>query len=170
MRFKRYLEAGRVPASLLMGLWLLAGCGAQVPNSTVATGLTLDCQTFQSQVAGVGVNRIFDLNISGNTCSASNCHSISANPPSPGKRFKIYPNALPNSPEMATNYNNVVANFATNYSNPVDNLILRKPLSSSQPNSDGHGGGDIFPNASDPNYVTILAWISNPVPRPSTCP
>jgi hypothetical protein len=155
----RTKEAGRRPASLLLGLaFVLSGCGSQVPpGTTIPTGLTLDCQIFQSTSAS-GVNRIFDANINGKTCSAAGCHSVYT---SSGGSFKIYPNAAQNSPEMQSNYQ--MAKAFANLTSPDDSKLILEPLAGS------HGGGDIFPDTLDPNYVTIYAWIANQIQGPSSC-
>lgn len=155
-----------LPASLLMGFAvLLAGCGSEVSSSADTAGLTLDCpNVFQSTTAGVGVNRIFDLNIGGRTCSAGGCHLVGT---SSGGAFKLYPNAAPNTPEMQANF--YAAKAFVNLSSPTESKLLLEPLAGSQAIVGGHGGGDIFPDALDPNYVTILAWIANQIQGPSAC-
>jgi hypothetical protein len=160
------MEAGKLPASLLMGLSvLLVGCGSQISSSPNTAGLTLDCpNVFQSTTAGVGVNRIFDLNIGGKTCSAGGCHSVYTGS---GGAFKIYPNAVANTPEMQANY--YAAKAFANLSSPTESKLLLEPLAGSQATVGGHGGGDIFPDSLDPNYITILAWIANQVQGPSSC-
>ncbi len=155
------MEAGRVPASLLIGLaFLLGGCGSDIPSSEVTTGLTLDCQVFQNPATGV--NRIFDLNFGGKTCSASGCHSIG----SAGGAFKIYPGALPNTVEMQANY--LVAKGFANLSSPTDSKLLLEPLAGSQSIVGSHAGGDIF-TGGEPEYATILAWIMTQIQGPSSC-
>ena len=150
-----------MPASFLMGLaLLLTGCGSDIPSSTVTTGLTLDCQVFQNQLTGV--NRIFDLNIGGRTCSASGCHS----PTSAGGAFKIYPNALPNTVEMQANYFAAVG--FSNLGSPASSKLLLEPLAGSQSIVGSHAGGDIF-TAGDPEYATILTWITTQIQGPSSC-
>lgn len=166
MGWKRSMEAGIWPASLLLGVTaLLAGCGSQISPSTNDSGLTLDCPNiFQSTTPGVGVNRIFDLNINGKTCSAGGCHSVYT---SSGGAFKIYPNAVPNTPEMQANF--YAAKAFANLSSPTESKLLLEPLAGSQAIVGGHGGGDIFPDTLDPNYITILAWIANQIQGPSAC-
>lgn len=44
-----------------------------------------------------------------------------------------------------------------NTGNPAASLLLTKPLFEAQPD---HGGGNIFLTTSDPDYVTILNWIT----------
>ena len=152
-----------MPASFLMGLaLLLTGCGSDIPSSTVTTGLTLDCQVFQNQLTGV--NRIFDLNIGGRTCSASGCHSANG---SAGGAFKIFPNAAPNTIEMQANYFAAVG--FSNLGSPANSKLLLEPLAGSQSIVGSHTGGDIFPDEFDPNYQTIFNWISTQIQGPSSC-
>jgi hypothetical protein len=159
----RSKEAGRLPASLLMALVaMLPGCGVDVNQQTVVTGQTLDCQVFQNLT--VGVNRIFDLNIGGRTCSASGCHSVFG---SSGGAFKIYPNALPNTVEMQANF--LAAKGFANLNSPADSKLLLEPLAGAQSIVGSHAGGDIFPDTSDPNYAVIFAWIFNRIQGPSAC-
>ena len=151
-----------MPASFLMGLaLLLTGCGSDIPSSTVTTGLTLDCQVFQNPLTGV--NRIFDLNIGGRTCSASGCHS----PTSAGGAFKIFPNAAPNTVEMQANYYAAIG--SSNLGTPTNSKLLLEPLAGSQPSVGGHGGGDIFLTGGEPEYATILTWIATQIQGPSSC-
>jgi hypothetical protein len=153
-----------MPASFLMGLaLLLGGCGSDIPTSEVTTGLTLDCQVFQSQVAGTGVNRIFDLDFGGRTCSASGCHNVNG---SAGGAFKIYPGAAPNSVQMQANY--LAAKGFANLNVPMDSKLLLEPLTGAQSIVGSHAGGDIF-NSGDPAYVTILGWIATQIQGPSSC-
>lgn len=152
-----------MPASFLMGLaLLLTGCGSDVPSSTVTTGLTLDCQVFQNQITGV--NRIFDLNIGGRTCSASGCHSANG---SAGGAFKIFPNAAPNTVEMQANYYAAIG--FSNLGSPADSKLLLEPLAGSQSIVGSHTGGDIFVDTNDTNYQTIFNWINTKIQGPSSC-
>ena len=153
-----------MPASFLMGLaLLLAGCGSDIPSSAVTTGRTLDCQVFQSTTVGVGVNRIFDLNIGGRTCSASGCHSVFAGS---GGAFKIYPNAVLNSQEMQANY--FAALGFSNLGAPANSKLLLEPLAGAQSIVGAHTGGDIF-TGGEPEYMTMLTWISTQITGPSSC-
>jgi len=156
------MEAGSMPASFLMSLaLLLGGCGSDIPSTEVTTGLTLDCQVFQNPTTGV--NRIFDLDIGGKTCSASGCHAANG---SAGGAFKIYPGALPNTVEMQANY--LVAKGFTNLSSPTDSKLLLEPLAGSQSIVGSHAGGDIF-TGGEPEYATILAWVMTQIQGPSSC-
>lgn len=148
-----------MPASLLMGLALLiGGCGGDIPSSEVTTGLTLDCAVFQASV-----NPIFDQDFSGRTCSASGCHNVNG---SAGGAFKIYPGALPYTMEMQANY--LAAKGFANLSSPSDSKLLLEPLAGSQSIVGSHAGGDIF-TGGEPEYATILSWISNQIQGPSSC-
>jgi hypothetical protein len=159
---KQCMEAGRVPASLLLGsVLLLGGCGTEIPSTAVTTGLTLDCQLFQNPT--VGVNRIFNLDIGGRTCSASGCHDVSG---SAGGAFKIYPNALPNTAQMQANY--LAAKGFANLGSPADSKLLLEPLAGAQSIVGSHSGGDIF-IAGDANYMTIFTWIATQIQGPSAC-
>lgn len=152
-----------MPASFLMGLaLLLTGCGSDIPSSTVTTGLTLDCQVFQNQITGV--NRIFDLNIGGRTCSASGCHSANG---SAGGGFKIFPSAVSNTIEMQANYFAAVG--FSNLGSPANSKLLLEPLAGSQSIVGSHSGGDIFVDTNDANYQTIFNWISTQIQGPSSC-
>jgi hypothetical protein len=127
--------------------------------SFIPTTPTLDCVTFQTSV-----NPIFDRNLSGTTCSASGCHAIGA---ASGGAFNLYPNALPNSPEMQANF--LAAKAFSNLANPVQSRLLLEPLAGAQNTVGSHGGGDIFASTSDSNYQTIYGWIANQVPAPNQC-
>ena len=147
-----------MPASFLMGLALLGGCGSDIPSSEVTTGLTLDCAVFQANV-----NPIFDQDFSGRTCSASGCHNVSG---SAGGAFKIYPNAAVASTQMEANF--LAAKGFANLNSPVDSKLLLEPLTGSQSIVGSHAGGDIF-DTGDPEYVTMLSWIATQIQGPSTC-
>jgi len=148
-----------MPASFLMGLALmLSGCGSDISSSSVTTGLTLDCAVFQATV-----NSIFDQNIGGKTCSASGCHNVVGGT---GGAFKIYPNAVAATAQMQANY--LAAKGFSNLTSPVNSKLLLEPLTGSQSIVGSHAGGDIF-NTGDPEYVTILNWISTRIQGPSSC-
>jgi hypothetical protein len=48
-----------------------------------------------------------------------------------------------------------------NLANPTTSKLLTKPLALSAGGIQ-HLGGDIFPDVTDPDYVTVLTWIQNP--------
>ena len=119
----------------------------------------LDCTTFQTFV-----NPVFDSNLAGTTCSASSCHAISG---TSGGAFKLYPNALPNSPEMQANF--LAAKGFSDLANPAQSKLLLEPLAGAQPAVGAHAGGDNFASSSDPNYVTLFSWITNQLSVPNNC-
>lgn len=157
--FRRFKEAGVVPASLLVAMAGLAACGHEASNSPIPVGATLDCPTFQTTVSP-----IFDMNIGGRTCSASGCHLVGQ---SAGGAFKIYANPALNSAEMQYNY--LVAKAFSNLTTPIDSKLLLEPLAGAQSIVGSHAGGDIFSSTADPLYQTILTWISSQVPPPRDC-
>lgn len=135
----------------------MTGCD-DVDVSDQNTGDTL-CFSYFSQC----VNPIFDTVITGPlSCSGNGgaaCHNVVGGI---GGTFKIHAFAQTNTAEMEGNFFSAKA-FA-NLSNPPQSLLLRKPLANSDVN---HGGGDIFLNTSDPDYQTILSWISLAVQDPT---
>jgi len=147
-----------MPASFLMGLALLGGCGSDIPSSEVTTGLTLDCAVFQASV-----NPIFDQVFSAGTCSASGCHNANG---SAGGAFKVHPNAVVASTQMEANF--LAAKGFANLNSPVDSKLLLEPLTGSQSIVGSHAGGDIF-DTGDPEYMTMLNWIATQIQGPSSC-
>lgn len=149
-----------MPALLLLSaVFVMGGCGNDIPSASVTTGLTLSCPAFQASV-----NQIFDTDIGGRTCSASGCHSVNGGS---GGAFKIYPNAAPGSLQMEANY--FAAKGFANLSSVAESKLLLEPLTGAQSIVGSHTGGDIFPDTVDPNYMTIYAWIATQIQGPSTC-
>lgn len=156
---KQRTKAGSMPASFLMGIAIsLSGCGSDIPSTEVTTGLTLDCAVFQANV-----NAIFDQDFSGRTCSASGCHNVSG---SAGGAFKIHPNAAMATTQMEANY--LAAKGFANLNSPTQSKLLLEPLAGSQSIVGSHAGGDIF-TGGEPEYATILNWISTQIQGPSSC-
>jgi predicted CxxxxCH...CXXCH cytochrome family protein len=159
--FWRYHEAGSGPASLLVTVLMLtmSACGDPVSNAEVQGVGTLDCPMFQATVSS-----ILDQDIGGRTCSAAGCHLIGQ---SAGGAFKIYANAQPNTAEMDYNYR--AAKGFANLTDPPQSKLLLEPLAGAQSIVGSHAGGDIFVSTSDPNYQTILTWITNQIQGTSSC-
>lgn len=156
MGWKRCMEAGKLPASLLMvaGL-LLAGCGAQVSSTSNLTGATLSCPDFVNNV----FTNVLIVSIGGKACS--DCHYAGS---TTGGGFKFYPQA-----STANNPANYYAALGfSDLNNPANSRLLLKPLG--DPSVGGHGGGVIFSGTSDPYYLIMLAWVSNRIQGPSQCP
>jgi hypothetical protein len=76
------------------------------------------------------------------TCARASCHIAGGN----GLEF-------PNPIDYPAAYRRVQAYL--NCGNPESSLFLTKPLAGVEP----HGGGDIFPNASDPAVTIFLDWF-----------
>jgi hypothetical protein len=146
---KRHFPAAAVLAAAVF----FGGCGSEVTTGAITTGQTLDQAAFQAQV-----NAIFDKDIGGRTCSASGCHSVNG---SSGGAFKIYPNAPDDSLEMMANF--IAAKSFSNLTDPASSKLLLEPLEGAQSITGSHTGGDIFPDTNDPDYLTILDWISSPI-------
>lgn len=131
---------------------ILSGCGDSVKNEEIAVNQQLIFADYQATV-----NAIFDMDINGKVCSSSGCHNIGNGS---GGGLKLYPNAALDSFEMDFNYR--VAQSLSNLSNPSQSKLLLEPLAGTFSITGSHAGGDIFANVNDPNYLAILAWISNP--------
>lgn len=155
MGWKRCMEAGKLPASLLMAAGvLLAGCGAQVSSTSNLTGATLSCPDFLTNVFPILITPI-----GGKACS--DCHYLGS---TTGGGFKFYPQST-----TATNSPNYYAALGFSDLNTATNSrLLLKPLG--DPSVGGHGGGAIFTGTSDINYLVMLAWINNRIQGPSQCP
>jgi predicted CxxxxCH...CXXCH cytochrome family protein len=137
----------------------MSACGDPVSNAEVQGVGTLDCPMFQATV-----NSILDQDIGGRTCSAAGCHLIGQ---SAGGAFKIYANAQPGTAEMQYNY--LASKGFANLTDPTQSKLLLEPLAGAQSIVGSHAGGDIFVSTSDPNYQTILAWITNQIQGTSSC-
>ena len=163
MGWKRFKEAGYVPASVLLGVVaLLAGCGTQVSPTSVTTGLVLSCPDFQTNVFPV-----LKTPINGKACSDGGCHYIdyaTGTGGTTGGGFKVDPNAQPNSAEMQKNY--LAARGFADLASPANSRLLLKPMG--DPSVGGHGGGTII-TAGDVYYLAIYGWISSQIQGPSAC-
>ena len=116
MGWKRCTEAGTLPASLLIGMVLLTGCGVQVSSTSNLTGATLSCPDF--------VNNVFPVlttPIGGKACS--DCHYSGS---TTGGGFKFYPQATSGSSEMTSDY--YAALGFSDLNTPTSSRLLLKPL------------------------------------------
>ena len=134
----------------------LVACNDVSVEPVPSTGSTLCLVDFETCV-----DPIFNAAINGRngatTCSASGCHDISAGS---GGGFKVFANSS-DPVELLSNFNAAQAFAFLN--SPADSKLLLEPLNGISAISGTHAGGDIFPNASDPCYQTILSWVSNRV-------
>ncbi len=150
MTFLREILKVTIPS---LGVVLLSGCGGDsVSNTETAVNQQLVFTDFQTTVSP-----IFDLDIGGRTCSSAGCHNIGNGS---GGGLKLYSNPALDSFEMDFNYR--VAQSLSNLTNPDQSKLLLEPLAGTFSITGSHAGGDIFTSTTDVNYLTILAWISNP--------
>lgn len=152
VNYKRFsFVRGSLVSTSLLAL-VLVGCGESVKNEEIAVNQQLIFEDYQTSV-----NAIFDMDLDGKVCSSSGCHNIGNGS---GGGLKLYPNAAQDSFEMDFNYR--VAQSLSNLTTPSQSKLLLEPLAGTFSITGSHAGGDIFANVNDPNYLTILAWISNP--------
>lgn len=157
MEWKCCKEAGKLPASLLMGAvaLMLGGCGVQVSSSSNLNGTTLDCTDFVNSV----FTNVLIVPINGKSCK--DCHYVGS---TTGGGFKFFP--------VASSVNNLPNYYAalgfTDLNNPANSRLLLKPLG--DPSVGGHSGGAIFTGTSDPYYRIVLTWMNNRIQGPSQCP
>jgi hypothetical protein len=141
---------------MMMGifLWLGGGCGSVDPGVDPSVG-SLDYDAFKANIQPVLDRR---------GCSNSKCHyRDKANPSNggPGGSFRIF-NCTDDpcsEDQFRANYDS--ASGMCDISNSTNSKILLKPLAVSAGGIQ-HLGGDIFLNATDPDYLTILSWIQSP--------
>ena len=98
-------------------------------------------------------------------CSESGCHYRDKDNPNsggPGGSFRIF-DCTGNScsPDQLLANHDSAAGMA-NLSNPTTSKLLTKPLALAGGGVQ-HLGGDIFMSTTDPDYVTVLGWIQNPI-------
>jgi hypothetical protein len=66
-------------------------------------------------------------------------------------------------------YNYRAAKGFANLTDPPQSKLLLEPLAGAQSIVGSHAGGDIFASTADPNYQTILNWITNQIQGTSSC-
>lgn len=139
----------------IAGIGMVCAACNDVAVQEQNTGTTLDYGVYET-----AVNRIFDADLNGRTCSAGGCHNVSTGA---GGSFKIYPGAAAGSMEMLANFYS--AKSLANLVSAPDSKLLLEPLAGNQSLVGSHTGGDIFLDTNDTNYITLLNWIANPVSR-----
>ena len=136
-------------------LWLIGGCGQVTPGEEGSVG-QLNHDTFKNSVQPILDSR---------GCSQQGCHfRDKSNPNSggPGGSLRIYEctgNSCSPSQLLA---NDDSASGMANMSDPVNSKLLTKALAEAAGGIQ-HLGGDIFLSSTDPDYVTLLSWIQNPL-------
>mgnify|MGYP001605428890 CR=1 FL=1 len=166
---------------VLAAVSALPGCGgsasnpldnpATVANPDIVTGQHLAFAYFQKCINPIFVAELqIQLNgtISTNTCAGSGCHDTRTGT---GGAFRVVPAAQPldladpaNTPD-AIRASDMYKNFYSAQGEVVlgsatQSRLLAKPLLRGVL----HGGGLVFPSATDPNAKLIEYWISHPVP------
>jgi hypothetical protein len=150
---RRGMPVATMPiAAALMALG--TACGTVDPGTTDAIG-QLDAAVFAASIQPI-------LDTRG--CSQAGCHYRDKNDPNsggPGGSLRIF-DCSGNSctPEQVL-ANHESASGMANLANPTTSKLLTKPLALSAGGIQ-HLGGDIFPDVTDPDYVTVLTWIQNP--------
>jgi hypothetical protein len=147
---------------------LVACGGGNLDNPASTTGAKLSFVFYQKCVepvlqAPLQVNRGGSISI--NSCAGGGCHSSVSGT---GGALRIVPGAaavpLGSAPDVIR-AGDVYKNFysaqaSTIPGSPSTSRLLEKPLVQGVL----HGGGLIFPDASDPNARLLAYWISRPVP------
>jgi hypothetical protein len=132
-----------------------AGCGEVDPGEEDMIG-QLDQTVFEATIQPILDSR---------GCSQAGCHYRDKDNPNsggPGGSLRIF-DCTGNtcSPEQLLANHDSAAGMA-NLSNPTTSKLLTKPLALTAGGVQ-HLGGDIFMNTTDPDYVTVLGWIQNPI-------
>ncbi|HTN42936.1 MAG TPA: hypothetical protein VMN77_03975 [Nitrospiria bacterium] len=144
-----------MPMTLGMFVCIGAGCGTVDPGVDSGAG-SLDYDEFKANIQPVFDSR---------GCSNSNCHYRDKNNPNsggPGGSLRIFNCKTDPCTEDQFRANFDSASGMTDIANPAGSKLLLKPLAVSAGGIQ-HLGGDIFPNTSDPDYLTILSWIQSPL-------
>jgi hypothetical protein len=133
-----------------LALVILWGCGTVDPGTNGAAR-ELDRAVFAAVIQPI---------LDGRGCSEGQCHYRDQSDPNsggPGGRFKIFDcEADPCSQEeLDGNFDS--ASGMVNRSSPTASRLLEKPLAESAGGIQ-HLGGDVFLDASDPDYQSMLAW------------
>ena len=125
------------------------GCGQDVGVSGDATGTVALCKSYYQQC----VNPIFYKSLVRTDGAVKQC--IECHRGGPGKSFQ-----LPLDSNAADYW---MGAYQTAQNMSLDGLsskLLLKPLGLL-----AHGGGQFFANTTDPDYLIIDKWISNPDPQ-----
>jgi hypothetical protein len=132
-----------------------AGCGEVDPGAEDVIG-QLDQAVFEASIQPILDNR---------GCSEAGCHYRDKDNPNsggPGGSFRIF-DCTGNScspGQLLANHDSAAG--MANLSNPTTSKLLTKPLALAGGGVQ-HLGGDIFMSTTDPDYVTVLGWIQNPI-------
>lgn len=160
---------------------LIASCGGSsgdpldnpgsISNPAIVTGQHLAFAYFEKCVNPIFLAQLQITNngaTSVNTCAGSGCHATLTGT---GGAFRLVPGAQPLDVTDPTNTpaviraSDIYKNFFSAQGEVVigsipQSRLLDKPLLLGVL----HGGGKIFPSASDPNAMIIQYWITHPAP------
>lgn len=131
--------------TLVFELEVSDGTNTSLPDTVVIDVLT----SFQNDVWPIFITT--RLNCSGGNVVCMNCHDQPA--PAGGLDFTVGASGV---------YNQLVP-ARVNLGTPSQSLILLKPLDPANGGAN-HGGGCIFNDTTDPDYITILNWIADGAP------
>ena len=161
---------------------LISSCGGSsgnpfdnpgtVTNTPIVTGQHLAFAYFEKCVNPIFLAQLQITNngaTSVNTCAGSGCHATLTGT---GGAFRLVPDAQPLDVSDPTNTpaviraSDIYKNFYSAQGEVVigsttQSRLLDKPLLLGVL----HGGGKIFPSASDPNALIISYWITHPSPN-----
>ena len=133
-----------------------------VDNGALSTGTTV------SKTISVSANGTFTQvkAIFNGALGCTGCHSYAngATNPDPAANSGLAPSwASENDSNGKTVYQRVIDRI--NLGSPASSLLVLNPLgSSAAPNTNGHGGGQLFTDENDANYITFLTWIIGGAP------
>jgi len=136
-------------------LFCITACGAESQNP-VETNTQLSSASFDSFI-NEQVNSSFDTvgnQAEGLSCASASCHHpISGN----GGSFRVWPNVTdPDSVEMQQNYLSAAAFIRLD--KPEASALILEPFAGSFPSVGDHGGGDIYFDVSDEDYLKLYSW------------
>lgn len=137
-----------LPAVVLVGV-SAGGCGQDVTVSGDSADATALCKSYYQQC----VDPIFYKYLSRTDGAVKQC--IECHRGGPGKSFQLPLD--PNAADYWPGAYETARNMSLDGSN---SKLLLKPLGQL-----AHGGGQFFLNTSDPDYLIIDKWISNPDPQ-----
>jgi hypothetical protein len=157
-----YRTIGRLALGMALAV-VGGGCGKEVPTSEQASGST-HCVRYYAQC----IDPIFHAALPGTGLSCSGqglgCHVIvdtgGGTQEGSGGRFKVYRFPADDSQHTSnfiSAHNMTLAGAAS--------LLLTKPLAESA-GGVSHGGGELFANTSDPDYLHIRFWAESVVDDP----
>lgn len=133
-----------------------------VDNGALSTGTTVTKNiTVSANATFVQVQAVFN---GGLGCTGCHSYANGATNPDPAANSGFAPSwANENDSNGKTLYQRVLDRV--NVATPASSLLVLNPLGSSvSPNTNGHGGGQLFADENDASYITFLTWIIGGAP------